>query len=435
MKQFFSSLTQNLFLRNSSVLFLGIFLANILNYFFHLVVGRAVDPKSYGEVEALFSLLIIVSVPASAITLLMMRYVAVYKAKNDLSGIWRLLLYINRKIFFIGIPVFFLCLLLSPWIKGFLQIDTIFPLALLFVAMFVSFLSATSTGALNGLQKFGAISAVEVSSASSRLLFAFLFINVGFGVNGTMGGLVLAMVLGYYISILFLRKTVYLKKTNTSQDVERDDKFSSLHEYFGPAFLGAFSLALFSSVDMVFAKHHLAPEIAGAYGALTVIAKTLFFATGVMTTVLFSMSAEESHHKRKVISRTLVISVFSTFLLVSVANLFFFLFPEFILKFFFGEKYLLSSSFLIWFGVASGLYGFGNLLLQYLLSIKQTRAMKYFFALSSLEVALLFFFGEGMYAIIAITIVSQAFFVLLGLYFLVQEKYYEQKNIDSYSSL
>ena len=64
------------FITSSSIIFAGAFVVNVLNYVFTLVMSRMVGVAAFGEVTALFSLLLIVSVPAAALSMLMTREAA-----------------------------------------------------------------------------------------------------------------------------------------------------------------------------------------------------------------------------------------------------------------------------------------------------------------------------------------------------------------------
>lgn len=64
------------FITSSSIIFAGAFVVNVLNYVFTLVISRLVGVAAFGEVTALFSLLLIVSVPAAALSMLMTREAA-----------------------------------------------------------------------------------------------------------------------------------------------------------------------------------------------------------------------------------------------------------------------------------------------------------------------------------------------------------------------
>jgi O-antigen/teichoic acid export membrane protein len=436
-KTFLNKISKNIFIRNSLILFIGTFVVNILGYLFHVVVGRLVSPHEYGEIESLLAILSIILVPALAITTIATKYAARMKRDNNIMGTEILSLYLNKKILFFGTILFLVALGTTPWVQRFLKIESSLPVIFLWVIMFFSFLNAVSIGILTGWQKFNSVNKVNIAITTLKLVTAVLFIFTGFVVSGVIGGLTLAIIIGWVISHFFIRKFFHKQQTLTTQSIENElFPFSSLKQYVIPAFLGTLSIAILGNVDMVFARHHLSGADSGVYGALTIVAKTIFFVTGVLTTVLFAMSSEKGDIKQDGSRKIFYLASSLTALVVAVAIFIFWLFPESIMKVFFGQIYVESSHFLIWFALAAGLYAFSSLFLHYLLSIYQIRAMKYFLALSSLEIATLFFFGQDFYAIIGIAIATQLLAISLGIFFIIRgSSYAKETAFYSYPSL
>src|SRR3989338_5480931 len=100
----------NIFVRNSAILFGGTMVVNVLNYIFHLIVGRMVSPSAYGEIESLVSLLAIISVPASTLTLVATKYAADMKAAGNFRGTYALSKYLTARVFLYGIPLLLIAL-------------------------------------------------------------------------------------------------------------------------------------------------------------------------------------------------------------------------------------------------------------------------------------------------------------------------------------
>jgi len=423
MKGWIGKIVQNHFLRNSMVLFLGTMIVNILNYIFHLLVGRMVTPEAYGEIESLISLLVIISVPAGTLTLIATKYAAQMKAKQDNQGTAILSRYFNQKILIYGVPLFLLALLFTPFVRDFLGIKSSLPVLFLWVVMAFSFLSAITIGLLTGWQRFSDINVISVSSTALKLVSVALLIQFGLSVNGVWGGLVLAALCGYLLSLFFLGKLIKGHATLVSTETMMAPSTPSLKKYILPVFYGTLSMAILGNADMIFAKHHLDPSVSGEYGALSIVAKTIFFLTGVLTTVLFAMSAEGDRQSRKTV-RTFHVAFWLTVCISFCSVVLFSLFPQVVMSLFFGEKYLAVSHLLGWFALAAGVYSVANLFMQYLLSLHETRVTLFLLALASLEIGALFFFGEGLYAIISITISAQVVAVLLGGVFVVSQKKY-----------
>lgn len=423
---------ENIFVRNSIVLFSGTMVVSVLNYIFHLVVGRMVTPSAYGEIESLISLLAIISVPASTLTLIATKYAAGMKAAGNFQGTLSLSKYLTTKVFLYGTPFFLVVLFFTPLVKNFLNIENSLPILLLWGVIFFSFLSAATSGILTGWQKFANMNFVGILSIVLKLLSVLLLLRLGFAVSGVIGSYVLSTLFIYLMNLFLLKR--FFQGNSSGEEETTTLSFSALKGYIIPAFYGTLSVAILGNADMIFAKHHLDAAVSGGYGALSIAAKTIFFVTGVLTTVLFAMSAEENSHGKKD-SQTFRLAVWATLLVVFGSVVFFSLFPEFVVSVLFGSKYLSVSHSLGWFALAAGIYSLANLFLQYLLSLHETKITLFFLALSGLEIAVLFFFGETFYAIIGITIVTQALAALLGLWFVLKRKHHVEEDLGSYTGI
>lgn len=409
----------NLFFRNSIVLFGGTMIVNVLNYVFHLVLGRMATPEEYGEIESLISLLVIVSVPAAALGLIATKYGAITKKNKNGANARSIFVYLSRKVFILAILFFLVALFVTPLVKDFLNLPSVFPIVFLWFVMGLSFLGSVAVGFLNGWQQFGSVNYSGISATLVKIVFCIGFLWIGYGVSGVMGGLVVSGIISYGVSYWFLKK-VFLQ-TESSESIPID--FSSFRYYLIPFFLGTLAVTILGNVDLIFAKHALDPVSAGEYGALSVTAKTIFFATGVLTTVLFSMTAGKDR-LAEASQKTFLLAFCATFGVVILSILLFFLFPEIILSILFGNKYVHMSEYLGWFAIIAGLYSVVNLLLQYFLSIEKMKVIPLFLFFSSLEVVILFLFGDSLYAIISITIFTQLIVGVVGvIYFMRKDRY------------
>lgn len=427
-----SRISENSFLRNSVVLFAGTMLVNVLNYVFHLVIGRMVSPSAYGEIESLISLLTIISVGAGTLTLIATKYAAEMKGRTDIEGTRNLTSYLNKQIIRFGLPLLFVMILLTPLVKKFLNIETSTGIILLWGTMFISFMSAVIIGVLTGWQRFAEVNSVNITSTVIKFLGAVGFIYLGLGSSGVVLGLLLAALIGYGVSWWLLRRLTAREEAGSKTLSQVPDEIArSVKGYLAPAFFGTLAVAIFGNADMIFAKHHLSGVATGEYGALSVVAKTIFFVTGVVTTVLFAMSSEAGIAHRSKSAETFRLAAWLTAFVSGSAILVFSLFPEMIVGILFGEKYLAASRFLGWFALAAGLYSLSSLCMQYLLSLHETKIVWYLLALSSLEIGALSFFGVSLYAIIGITILTQLGALLLGIFFIVQSHRYVQTHLDS----
>ncbi len=404
----------NAFTRNSIVLFSGTMVANILNYAFHVVIGRIVDVPTYGEIESLLALTAIISVPSLAITLAATRFGGEMFSQNAVTQSRVFLHYIQYKIFTIGSVVFILAVICTPWVRSFLRLEHSMPLVFLWTTMFITFFVSATTGMLSGWQKFHAVGALNVISAALKLILGVVLIIAGFGAGGAMGALALSAVVTYGASMVFLRFLSTQKESSEVADInivrENIQKFRT---YIVPVFVGSLAITILGNIDMVFAKNALDGMASGQYGALSVVGKIIFFATGVIATVMFSMTSG-AHNDTAATRRIFSVAFILTALCCGIALAVYVSAPQWVMSLLFGDKYTAVASYLGWFGVLAALYAFVNLILQYLLSVQYIRIAYYYLGIAFATIGLLFLFGKDFRGILEVMGGMQAIAIGIG---------------------
>ena len=408
------TITQNALFKNSAIFFAGSMLANILNYVFHIVVGRMVSIEVYGEVESLVSLINIISIPALTIAMIATRYCAECKANQDKSETYQIISYLNRKVFTYGVPVFLLAVCLTPLASNFLKIENKLALLIAWLMMFGSFFVAINTGVLNGWQKFKDSSIIGIMGAAVKLIFGIIFIKIGFELSGIMGSFALGIISAYIASWLSLKVILKKKKHNNKESKVID--LGSIKKYAISLFLGNLAINILGNIDMVIAKSNLDSFDAGWYGGLTIASKTIFFATGVIATVLFSMSAEDKYKNKK--SNNLRNALILVGLGSVVATIIFFIAPGFILSILFGDKYIGAASYLGWFALMVSIFSVNNLIFQYLLSLQKTRFIYSLLAVAIIGGGAILLFGKSIADILMLMIGAQIISVIIGIVYL-----------------
>ena len=73
------------FTKNVGFVFLTFMVVNVCNYLFHISMSRSLGPVDYGILASLFSLFMIISVPAESLQMVMAKYVSSFKAYQKLG--------------------------------------------------------------------------------------------------------------------------------------------------------------------------------------------------------------------------------------------------------------------------------------------------------------------------------------------------------------
>jgi len=397
------------FLSNSFIFFVGSFLIGLGSYLFQFLMARMLRIEAYGELQSLISIFMIVGVLATALSTVLAKYTAAFRTKEKWGSINNLFSFFTGKVLIVTIIFSIIVIALSPYMVSFLKLTSALPVIILGVGFVITFLTAINRGIIQGLEQFKELSIIGIIQVCFKILLGVFLVKLGFDVNGAVGAIVLAGLIGYLISFLPIK---FLLK-RAKEKIETKEIF----QYFFPVFFTLLFLTLFYNVDIILVKHFFSAQTAGEYSALAILGHIIFFMAGPIVGVMFPMAAAaHSNHAdpTKVIKKTIFLVS-----LIGIAILFFyFLFGDFIIKILIGSKFLSISKFLGWFGIAMFLYSLVSLFTQYFLSIEKIKCTYLVGAGILLQIILISIFHNSLWQIIWImNAVMLVVLVLLTFYY------------------
>ena len=381
-------------------------LAGFINYLYQLVMGIMLTPTQYGTLYSLLSLLVILSIVSSAIHTSVTKFASKFKAQGNLGGVNYLWRFSLKQTFIIGLASFLVLSLLSPLLASFLNITNIWYLIILSVTLILVFVLPVNYGILRGLQRFVPLGTSNTFIAILKLATGALLVYLGLGVYGGLLAFIIAQLFVFIFTLYFLRDL-------TSAGTKKLDT-GGLRAYVGPALLAIAAFTVLTNVDVLLVKHCLSPETTGSYSAIAVLGKIAFIVPGGIVVAMFPKTSElyetnTTHHR-----------VLLTLLLAGGVVIIYWLFPDFIVTFLFKDKYAQVAPHLLPYSVAHLLFAFSFLLMNYFLSLNQTRVAFSLVAAMLLQLTLIILFHTSITQIVTIMVISSALSVLLPLPFLLK---------------
>jgi O-antigen/teichoic acid export membrane protein len=384
-------------LKHGTLMFIATSVVNVMNWVFHIYMGRALGPVGYGVLASLLSLLMIVSVPAGSLQAVITRYVARFRAKNQYGQIRYFLTRLMQRIFWYCLLAFLLFVLLSGIIASFLRVPSRIPVVIMGSMVLISLLSPVANGGLQGLQNFKHLGANMIAGAFLKLVFGVAFVALGLGVNGAIAALTLSGTGAFLLALIPLR---FLR--GESMDVSGLNS-TEIKQYFWPVVVALLSFSLLSNIDIVMVKHFFSPTQAGNYAAAAIFGKIVLFFPGAVAMVMFPKTAEL--HALELDPRPLLKkSLLAVGGLCSLVTAGYFLFPFLIVSLLFGARFYTSVPLMGLFGIAMTLFSLVNILVSYYLSIHSFRFIFFLASCTLLEIALLWFFHPSLQAVVYILI-------------------------------
>lgn len=352
-------------LRQGAVMFAATSLANVLDYAYNVAMGRLLSTDGYGVLVALQAALQIASVSLVVVRTVTARYAAGFLARAQLARAGAFFRGALRTMALWGAAAALLLGLLSGPVARLLQIPTVAPVLVMAAALLPLIIKPVIGGALQGLQKFTALGALQVAHAAFRLLLGVLLVKLGLDAVGALAALPVGTV-GTVLLGLALLGGVLWRRTGTAHQVPTAD----LTRYAGATVVGLVSFAALVNMDALVVKHYFSPMEAGYYSMAVTLGKIVIFLPAAFAVVLFPKSAER-HVQHRDSSRLLRLSLAVTLLPCAGLTAAYFAAPGFILQSVFGAENPFAGPVLGLVALAMTGYALVNVWLNYFLSVER----------------------------------------------------------------
>lgn len=367
---------------------------NIINYGYHLVMGRVLGPVNYGVLASIFSILYLISVVPSSASVSIVKFISSAKGDGEVYSIYNSL---ARFVFILAGIVSLVFMIFSPVMAKFLHIDNFLIVTMVSFVLFLSLITLVNQATSQGLLKFSGLVIPNLISAVVKLGLGIALVILGWSVFGAIFAVVVGAAISYLYSRWFIKK-VLTSKNNKSFDLKPFFKYSI------PVLVQAFAFTSLFTTDLILVKHFLPAFEAGIYAALSTLGKIIFFAVTPIVGTMFPIvagrrSRGESYEKVFLLSfaMTLVISI--------LVVIFYWLFPNVAIGVLYGKAYLSAKSDLVWMGIFILFYTLSNILVNFSLSLGRTKIIWLPLLTAILQILVLWYWHGSMLQVIQVSLV------------------------------
>ncbi|MFC1626002.1 oligosaccharide flippase family protein [Patescibacteria group bacterium] len=383
----------------------GNMVANVVNYLYHLVMGRVLGPVDYGVLASLYSIMYLIGVVPLSASVSIVKFISSAK-DQEVYSIYSSINIFVTKLAIIASVLFLIC---SPFIAGFLHITNMWTVVLLVPVLFFTLATLVNQATAQGLLKFAGTVIPTLFSSLTKFLLGIALVFMGWSVFGAMVGVVFGIALAFLYSRWFVRRL--LKKNKI-----RLLSLKPFIAYSFPVLIQALAFTSLFTVDVILVKHFFSPHDAGIYAALSTLGKVIFFASSPITATMFPIVSKRKSNKEsynKIFLMSLLIILVVGVLITS----FYWLFPSVAIGALYGAAYLSAESALVWMGLFILFYSLSFLLVNYALSLGDSKVVYYPFIAAILQAPMIWFFHSSLLQVIQISFtISVAMFVFLGAY-------------------
>lgn len=342
-------------INKSHFLWLSLFiiLANVfsgaLGYLYQIIIGRLLEPSEFVKFSAIISLLVLFNSPLTTLLTVASKEVAHLKALNQISHIRNLFRSARRLSFYNLFPLILLYFLASSYLMEYLKLENTKDIALLFLLLFVSPFCFINNGFLQGIQSFKWYSIITTSEVLLKITICSTLIFLGFGLQGALGGVLLAMFLSQLLSIAPIN-TELQPSTAQSLKIQKHSWIKNYSKYW-PLLVGNIALVTITQLDILYVNWFFPIAESSMYAVSSTLGKTILYLPAGIVTAALPMFATK-HAKNEASKPLLIQSLWLSFLLCAFLTIFFWIFQDRLIPLLFGNRYIGQENMLGWYSLS-----------------------------------------------------------------------------------
>jgi len=377
------------FSKNIIIVFFGISLVNIFNLLCQLLIAHRLSAADFAAFNALLSIFVIVSTPLATLQTAVVKYTSEFNAHSQIDKVKFLLSNLLKKTAIFSVLTCFIVYFAAFYIIDKLKISSIYSAYILILLVSLSWITPVFMGGLQGLELFNWFITVSIIAGAAKLLFAFIFIQLGFNITGALCAFLVSVLLVLIMSAFALRRFISFA-TNPPEI-----NFKEIFLYMLPVAISSFCLVGLTNMDMVLVRYYFSPIESGVYSIAQMVGKIFLFLPSAISIVMFpkvsGLSAKQNN-TAAILKRSLKYAA----ILCIVASLLYNAFPIFALKVLTGKTFPESIILGRLFSISMNFFALLFVIVTYFLSIKDLRFIKYLVFFSCLQVLAIGFLHRNL---------------------------------------
>ena len=382
---------------------------NVVDYGFHLFIGRFLTPGDFAIVQTANAIMLVVVTTFAVMGPVVARYGSKSERVARQRAVFQQFLGQSG---WVGLGLTAVILLLQTPLSQLLNLPPNL-LPLIAVTALLALMRPVVMGFLQGQERFIAFGLMRTVFAIGRLTVAVVWIGwLGGRAFAGVAVLPLGMMLSFVAGLLFVGRGVW----------QRDLRLPSSELWEGwrlslAAFLAYATYMSFLSLDLVWVNRYFAPELAGGYASAVVLRRVVALLPGVVVVILYPRVVAWVKAGR--VPDRLLWQVGGLVLASGLGiTAVYFLFDGFIIQLVFGEAYAAAIPILGWMGLAMVGFGMSSMWLNLYLATRPWPFVVGLAVLVGVQVVLLNLFHETLRQVTAVFAVTGWVLAIggLGLY-------------------
>ncbi len=361
------SLKQSSFLKHNAIFFFGSVAVGALNYAYYPILGRLMEPASFGELQVLVSLFLQFTIFLNVLGMITVTITANY---TDKSMAHRVIFELEKLAAYLAAGILLLSIIGGEFLRQKLHFESMLPFVALALAILVSIPLTFRSAYARGQKRFGIASISQLIGAGVKIIFSVGLVALGLGVTGAIGGIVIAQFIAFLYAARYAARIGFSRPTDTNYKTKPDIKVVLPElKYAGTVFVGLLAVTLLMSIDVIVVKYYFDAHTAGLYAGIATVARIIFFLVTPISQVLMPLvkvgqSARKNH-------QLLLKSLGLTFLVGGPVTLLCIAFPHLLIGLLMGHTYDQFADLLPLLSTTIFIISVINLITMYYLTLRR----------------------------------------------------------------
>jgi len=344
-----SSISSNKLLLTGALLTSANVLGGLLGYVYQILMGRFLSLEGFALFSAVMSLYVFFSAPLTATFMVISRRVTALVAKNQaykLLGLYRAMII---GMLGVGCALLFIGFGLLSIAQEYLKSSFSGPVWFFYILLALTMVLVINNAFFQGLQKFYYLSLLALFGIVLKIVFSFGLVTNGNGASGALAGVALATLAIIIIGCCVIYKFLITQHAPVVVNIPSAISIPSLNIL--PVLVANLGFVAITQLDMVLVNWYFPSNQSALYAATSVMGKAILYLPGGIVLALFPMVAK--NHSNNINSVHLIrYAGIATIVMCALVATVYWFFGDWLMHFFYGEKYLDGGFLLRWYGIA-----------------------------------------------------------------------------------
>jgi O-antigen/teichoic acid export membrane protein len=266
-------------LHHSAIVFGGVLIANVFNYLFYMLIGRAAGVVVYGEVTSLASTLLVLGAPATVSMLIVAKLAAELDASGNRAALRRLGDVVTRSTLLAGVAIVVVAVIIREPVARFFNLTESAPVVATAVALAAFFVCYVQRGVLQGAHLFRQLSVSFGVEAVTRVVLGVALV-LRWGATGALVGSAIGVALGAVYNTVVFRRRFGAMRAPVPFDR------ATMRQVIGGVGLGQATLTILTFYDVPLVKHAFDARSAGLYAAAALVGRAVLALASFIPTIV-----------------------------------------------------------------------------------------------------------------------------------------------------